>query len=63
MLSRYKAAFLTTRHNILCTRRLQPPRDDYAGRVQWFSSVVFVAEQVDFGLTWLVVVLVLLIRC
>ena len=27
-------------HNtILCTRRLQPPRDDCAIRVQWFSSV------------------------
>ena len=31
---------LTPRYSILCTRRLQPPRDDCAVRVQWFSSVV-----------------------
>ena len=30
---------LTARYSILCTRRLQPPRDDCAVRVQWFSSV------------------------
>ena len=30
---------LTARFSILCTRRLQPPRDDCAVRVQWFSSV------------------------
>ena len=30
--------FLTTRYIILCTRRLQAPRDDCADRVQWFSS-------------------------
>ena len=32
--------FLTARYTILCTRRLQPPRDDCAGQVQWFSSVM-----------------------
>ena len=31
---------LTARYSILCTRRLQPPRDDSAVRVQWFSSVM-----------------------
>ena len=31
--------FLTARCIILCARRLQPPRDDCAVRVQWFSSV------------------------
>ena len=30
---------LTARYSILCTRRLQPPSDDCAVRVQWFSSV------------------------
>ena len=34
-------SFLTTtcRYIILCTCRLQPPRDACAIRVQWFSSV------------------------
>ena len=31
---------LTAMYNILCTRRLQPPRDDCAVRAQWFSSVI-----------------------
>ena len=30
---------LTARYSFLCTRRLQPPHDDYAVRIQWFSSV------------------------
>ena len=30
---------ITARYTILCTHRLQPPRDDSAARVQWFSSV------------------------
>ena len=36
-----KVPFLTVtcRYTILCTCRLQPPRDDCAVRVQWFSSV------------------------
>ena len=32
-------ALLTARYIILCTRRLQPPHDDCAVRVQRFSSV------------------------
>ena len=32
--------FLTAMYTILCTRRLQPPRDDCAGRVQWFYSMM-----------------------
>ena len=35
---------LTARYTILCTRRLQPPRDDCAVPVQWFSSM-FTAEK------------------
>ena len=31
---------LTAIYTILRTRRLQPPRDDCAVRVQWFSSVI-----------------------
>ena len=31
--------FLTARNTILCTRRLQPPRDDCALREQWVSIV------------------------
>ena len=31
--------FLTARYIILCTRRLQPPRDDCAVQVHWLSSV------------------------
>ena len=34
-----KLPFLTARYTILCARRLQPPRNDCAVRVQWFSSV------------------------
>ena len=30
---------LTASHTILCTRRLQPPRDDCAVREQCFPSV------------------------
>ena len=30
---------LTVRYTILCTRRLQPTRDDCAVQVQWSSSV------------------------
>ena len=30
---------LTARYTILCTRRLQPPSDDCAVRVQWVCSV------------------------
>ena len=33
--------FLTARYTILCTRRLQPPRDDCAVRVQWFTNVKY----------------------
>ena len=33
---------LTARYTILFTRRLQPPRDNFAVRVQWLSSVVCV---------------------
>ena len=32
---------LTARYTILCTRRLQPTRDDCAVRVQWFSCVLY----------------------
>ena len=32
--------FLTVWYIILCTRRLQPTRDDCNVRVQWFSSVI-----------------------
>ena len=34
--------FSTARYTILCTCRLQPPSDDCAVRVQWFSSVDYV---------------------
>ena len=37
--------FLTARYTILCTRRLQPPRDDGAVQVQWFSDVFLVPEK------------------
>ena len=30
---------LTARYTFLCTRRLQPPRDDCAVREQWFFIV------------------------
>ena len=32
--------FLTARYTILCTPRLQPPLDDCAVQVQWFSSLL-----------------------
>ena len=32
---------------ILCTRRLQPLRDDCAVRVQWFSSVFSLSQGAD----------------
>ena len=32
-------SLLKARCSILCIRRLHPPRDDCAVRVQWFSSV------------------------
>ena len=38
------------RYTILCTRRLQPPRDDCAIRVQRFSSVV--SDQSNRKLFW-----------
>ena len=38
---------LTVRFTILCTFRLQPPRDDCAVRVQWFSSVNY-KKQITF---------------
>ena len=48
--------FLTARYTILCTRRLQPPRDDCAVRAQWFSSVVVgiltCMSRINFLLSW-----------
>ena len=51
---------LTARYSILCTRRLQPPRDGCAVRVQWFSSVnlkssmvIQVCHFVDYVMRWL----------
>ena len=35
-----KIPLSTARYPILSTRRLQPPRDDCAVRVQWFSSMI-----------------------
>ena len=42
---------LTAMYSILCTRRLQPPRDDCPVREQWFSSVTFGAIN-RFGIYW-----------
>ena len=32
--------FVIAGYTILCTRRLQPQRDDCTVRVQWFSSMI-----------------------
>ena len=52
---------LTAMYSILCTRRLQPPRDDCPVRVQWFSSVTFGAIN-RFGIYWPSTVLSLIYR-
>ena len=39
-----KLPLLSTMYTILCICQLQPPRDDCAVRVQWFSSLVWLAE-------------------
>ena len=36
--------FLTARYTTLCTGWLQPSRDDWAVRVQWFFSVIWYAN-------------------
>ena len=37
--------FLTARYTILCTRRLQSPRDDCTVWVQWFSNVIILLRK------------------